>query len=584
MSQLVGIVVSLFGGLGLFLFGMHIMSEGLERAAGDSMSQIIEKMTGTLLKGVFAGALVTALIQSSSATTVMVIGFVNSGIMKLSQTVGVIMGANIGTTITAQLLSLSELNGNAWYFAILKPANFAPVLVFVGVFILLFSKKKSQATLGSILAGFGMIFVGMSTMENAVRPLQELDAFRYVFESLQNPILGVLAGMAVTAIIQSSSASVGILQAATITGTVTFSAAAPIILGQNIGTCVTALLSGVGASKNARKASYIHLLFNVIGMLIFLPLLYFFQDALPFYDAPINKSGIANFHLIFNIANTLVLLPFSKQLVKLSDLLVKDKKKGEERSSGLDVRFLSTPALAVSQASRATINMAHYVTQNLKLAQSAYLKGQTEPKDTVLENEEVIDSFESDITRYLVQIVDENLSQSDSKTTSGLFHILIDIERVGDHAQSLFQLGAKMRERKIQFSVQATQELTIVTNAVTEIFESAILSYEQRSLELARRVITYENVMDDIRKILRNHHVDRLSRQECDFDAAVLFLDILSHLERIADHSGNIANRVEQILSEGNNFDLHRDAKAFRTEHPDSYQSYYDDFIQKYPI
>ncbi|MGN1059999.1 MAG: Na/Pi cotransporter family protein, partial [Clostridia bacterium] len=350
------------------------MNEGLERAAGDSMSKIIEKMTGNVWKGVLAGALVTGLIQSSGATTVMVIGFVNSGIMKLSQTVGVIMGANIGTTVTAQLLSLSDISGGAWYLNILKPANFAPVLICVGVFMLLFANKKYNA-LGSILAGFGMIFIGMTTMENAVKPLQELEQFRMVFQTLTNPILGVLAGMAVTAIIQSSSASIGILQAATVTGSVTFASAAPIILGQNIGSCVTALLSSVGANKNARKVAVIHLAFNIIGTVFFLVVLYIIRGFLPFWNEPINKSGIANFHLVFNICNTLLLLPFANQLVKLADRLVSDKETVKLKTTSLDSRFLSTPALAVSQASRETMNMAQLALANYRLSLHAVLSG-----------------------------------------------------------------------------------------------------------------------------------------------------------------------------------------------------------------
>ncbi|MBE7022217.1 MAG: Na/Pi cotransporter family protein [Ruminococcaceae bacterium] len=584
MQGLPGMLISLLGGLGLFLFGMHVMSEGLERAAGQRMSHIIEKMTGNVFKGVLAGALVTALIQSSSATTVMVIGFVNSGIMRLSQTVGVIMGANIGTTITAQLLSLSDIGGGAWYLSLLKPANFAPVLICIGVFMLLFSKRKSLSTVGSILSGFGMIFIGMSMMEGAVSPLRELEEFRRVFETLTNPILGVLAGMAITAIIQSSSASVGILQAATVTGSVTFSSAAPIILGQNIGTCVTAMLSGVGASKNARKAAVIHLAFNVIGTVVFLVALYLLRGFLPFWNEPINKSGIANFHLVFNICNTLLLLPFSGVLVKLADKLVREKEAVKPKTTSLDSRFLETPALAVSQATRETLNMASLALENYNLAKKALLDGDISGKERLYANETRIDELESKITRYLMQIVDEDLSEEDSKITSSLFHVLIDAERVGDRCQNLFKIAERARENGISLSATARHELDTIMRAVGDIYESSIICYEERDQELVRKVQTYENVIDNMRKRLRDSHVDRLAYQDCCFDAAIIFLDVLSHVERIADHSANIANRTEQLIRSRGVFDLHKDAKEFREQNPELYRQYYREFEEKYSL
>lgn len=583
LTQILTMCISLLGGLGLFLFGMHVMNEGLERAAGDSMSKIIEKMTGNVWKGVLAGALVTGLIQSSGATTVMVIGFVNSGIMKLSQTVGVIMGANIGTTVTAQLLSLSDISGGAWYLNILKPANFAPILICVGVFMLLFANKKYNA-LGSILAGFGMIFIGMTTMENAVKPLQELEQFRMVFQTLTNPILGVLAGMAVTAIIQSSSASIGILQAATVTGSVTFASAAPIILGQNIGSCVTALLSSVGANKNARKVAVIHLAFNIIGTVFFLVMLYIIRGFLPFWNEPINKSGIANFHLVFNICNTLLLLPFANQLVKLADKVISDKETVKLKTTSLDSRFLSTPALAVSQASRETMNMAQLALANYRLSLHAVLSGDITTAEQVQANENRIDELESKITHYLMKIVDEDLSVSDSKITSCLFHMLIDIERVGDRCQNLFKIAEKANEKHVQFSPEAKLELETLMAAVGEMYESAIVCYQERDLELAHKIQTYENVIDDIRKKLRNSHVDRLANQNCNFDAAISFLDIIGNLERIADHSANIANRTEQLISSSGTFDPHKDLKEFQKQNPELYMQYYKEFEKKYPI
>ncbi len=584
LTDIISLCVTVMGGMGLFLFGMHVMGDGLERAAGDKLSHIIERMTGNIFKGVLAGAVVTGLIQSSGATTVMVIGFINSGIMKLSQAVGVIMGANIGTTVTAQLLSLSDISGNAWYLECLKPANFAPILICAGAFMILLCQKKSYITAGSILSGFGMLFIGMNMMERAADPLRELEQFRRVFETLSNPILGILAGFAVTAIIQSSSASVGILQAATSTGSVTFAAAMPIILGQNIGSCVTALLSSVGASKNAKRAAFLHLFFNIIGMIICMVVLYPLQRFIPFWNEAINKAGIANFHLLFNITNTILLIPFSGLLVKLVNIVVSDKETVKPKTTTLDSRFLSTPGLAVAQANRETMNMADLAVENYRLSRNAVLNGDITTQDKVLANENRIDELESKITRYLMQIVDEDLTESDAKVTSSLFHILIDIERVGDRCQNMFKAAERAQKEQVKFSDQAWQELKTLMEAVDDMLTSALRCYRERDLELAHRIQTYENVIDDIRRNLRDRHVERLSNQNCNFDAAIVFLDLIGNLERIADHSANIANRTEQLMQSQGSFDPHKDIKEFQKQNPELYLQYYREFAAKYPI
>lgn len=584
LTDIISLCVTVMGGMGLFLFGMHVMGDGLERAAGDKLSHIIERMTGNIFKGVLAGAVVTGLIQSSGATTVMVIGFINSGIMKLSQAVGVIMGANIGTTVTAQLLSLSDISGNAWYLECLKPANFAPILICAGAFMILLCQKKSYIAAGSILSGFGMLFIGMNMMERAADPLRELEQFRRVFETLSNPILGILAGFAVTAIIQSSSASVGILQAATSTGSVTFAAAMPIILGQNIGSCVTALLSSVGASKNAKRAAFLHLFFNIIGMIICMVVLYPLQRFIPFWNEAINKAGIANFHLLFNITNTILLIPFSGLLVKLVNIVVSDKETVKPKTTTLDSRFLSTPGLAVAQANRETMNMAALAVENYRLSRNAVLNGDITTQDKVLANENRIDELESKITRYLMQIVDEDLTESDAKVTSSLFHILIDIERVGDRCQNMFKAAERAQKEQVKFSDQAWQELKTLMEAVDDMLTSALRCYRERDLELAHRIQTYENVIDDIRRNLRDRHVERLSNQNCNFDAAIVFLDLIGNLERIADHSANIANRTEQLMQSQGSFDPHKDIKEFQKQNPELYLQYYREFAAKYPI
>ena len=581
-TQTVGIIVTLIGGLGLFLFGMTLMGDGLEKAAGDKMSGIIEKMTGNVLKGGLAGAVVTGLIQSSSATTVMVIGFVNAGIMRLGQAVGVIMGANIGTTVTAQLLSLSDISGSAWYLAMLKPANFAPILIGIGVFFLMFGKKKSYSHAGNILAGFGMIFIGMSTMEGAVDPLRELPQFKMLFESLTNPVLGVLAGMAVTAIIQSSSASIGILQAATATGNVTFSAAAPIILGQNIGTCITAILSSVGANKNAKRAAVIHLSFNVIGTIVFLVVLYSIKGLLPFWDDVINKSGIANFHLVFNIVNTLLLLPFSNLLVKLANALVKDERMEEEEETILDSRFLMNPPLAVEQAKKETLNMARLACENYALSRKAAMEFDFTIEEQLRANEEQIDAFESNIGRYLMSIVDEDLSTADSKRTSNLFHVLIDIERIGDRCLNMFNIAKGMRDDGVVISDKARDGLGAMMDAVGEILQLSVKCYDEMDIDISHKITTYEHVVDEMRQRLRMGHLSRMARQECGFDAAIVFLDMAGNLERISDHCANIATSVEQLMSDKPNFDPHKDPKAFQKENPQEYAILYREFDEKY--
>lgn len=584
LTQIASLCVTLMGGMGLFLFGMHVMGEGLERAAGDKLSRIIEKMTGNIFKGVLAGTVVTGLIQSSGATTVMVIGFINSGIMKLSQAVGVIMGANIGTTVTAQLLSLSDISGGAWYLECLKPANFAPILICVGAFMILLSNKKSYTTVGSILSGFGMLFIGMSMMERAADPLREMEEFRRVFDTLSNPVLGLLAGFAVTAIIQSSSASIGILQAATVTGSITFSAALPIILGQNIGSCVTALLSSVGASKNAKRAAFLHLFFNIIGVAICMIVMYSVKGLLPFWDKPIYKTGIANFHLLFNVFNTMIQLPFAGLLVKLVNVVVSDKETVKPKTTTMDTRFLNTPGLAVAQANRETMNMAELAVENYRLSCNAILHGDIAAAEKVLANENRIDELESKITRYLMRIVDEDLSENDAKVTSSLFHILIDIERVGDRCQNMFKSAERAQKEQVKFSETARGELETLMAAVEDMLTSALRCYQERDLEMAHRIQTYENVIDDIRRSLRDSHVERLSTQSCNFDAAIVFLDLIGNLERIADHSANIANRTEQLMQSQGTFDPHKDIKEFQEQNPELYMQYYREFAAKYPM
>lgn len=584
-TQGVSMAVALIGGLGLFLFGMNLMGDGLEKAAGNRLSNIIEKMTDRLGKGILAGLLVTALIQSSSATTVMVVGFVNAGIMKLTQAVGVIMGANIGTTVTAQLLSLSDISGNAWYLAMLKPANFAPILIGIGVVMVTFSKKKTYNHIGSILSGFAMIFIGMSTMEGAVAPLSDLPQFQKLFQTLSNPILGLLVGMAVTAIIQSSSASVGILQAATSTGSITFAAAAPIVLGQNIGTCITALLSAVGANKNAKRAAIVHLFYNIIGVLVFMIILYAVKGFLPFWNNVVGKSDVANFHLVFNIIELAIWLPFHKLLVVIANHLIPDEKQEEEKEDNiLDSRFLQNPSTAVEQARKATTQMALLAQENYSLCRNAIFNHDYSEEELLRANEKKIDAYESNIWRYLMSIVNENLNTADSKITSNLFHVLIDIERIGDRCQNVFNIAKDMQKDGIVLSDKAHKGICAMVDAVGEMLRLAISCYDTMDTHISHEITTYEKVVDEMRQSLRMGHVSRMARQECGIDAAIVYLDMASNLERISDHCANIATSVEQLMSDKPDFDPHKDPKAFQKENPQEYAELYRSFEEKYRV
>ncbi|WHH60285.1 Na/Pi cotransporter family protein [Petroclostridium sp. X23] len=578
-------LLTLFGGLGLFLYGMKIMGDGLEQAAGERMQKIIEAMTSNLFKSVIVGTVVTALVQSSSATTVMVVGFVNAGVMKLTQAVGVIMGANIGTTVTSQIIRLGDIDKNVWYLMILKPKTLAPLAIALGVAFIMFSKKKKLNNIGAILAGFGILFIGMGTMESAVEHLRDLPQFKEAFVAFRNPILGVLIGAGVTAVIQSSSASVGILQAVASTGLVTFSSAIPIILGQNIGTCVTALLSSIGANKNAKKAAMIHLFFNTVGTGVFLVVIYTFQNTVgfSFWNDTVNRGGIADFHTVFNIANTVLLLPFAGLLVKLAHMTVRGKEENRGQKN-LDERFLTTPSVAVSQTVKEVIRMSRMAQNNVLLGMDAIMERSTNTIGTIDDNENAIDEMESNITQYLIKIADEPLSKEENKLVSGLFHVITDIERIGDHAVNLGEMAAYIIQEDIEFSELAKQELTIITDAVKEIVDLSIRAYESQDVELAKRIQPCEDVIDLLKETLRVRHIDRLSQQKCSLKSGVIFLDIVNNLERIADHCSNIGIAVEQLHSSRTDFDPHEYLKHVHQNKTQEYRQLYDEYESKYGL
>ena len=576
-------LLTLLGGLGLFLYGMSLMGDGLEKTAGDRLQRIIEAMTGNIFKGVLVGTVVTAIIQSSSATTVMVVGFVNAGVMKLTQVVGVIMGANIGTTVTAQILRLGDLDDSAWYLTFLKPSTLAPLAVAIGVALIMFSNKKKHNNIGQIIAGFGILFIGMATMEGAVNSIKDLPQIKHAFTAFRNPVLGVLVGAVVTAIIQSSSASVGILQALAATGLVTFSSAVPIIMGQNIGTCVTALLSGIGANRNAKRAAVIHLSFNIIGTIVFLIGIYAYQGliGIPFWDHLVNRGAIADFHTIFNIANTLILLPFSGALIKIANFIVRGK---EEKlvQNNLDERFLSTSSVAVGQSLKEVTKMGKIAQKNVLLAIDDILNKRADSAELIKENEDIIDEMESDITRYLIKISDNPLNKEENKLVSGLFHIITDIERIGDHATNLGEIASYIDKEEIEFSDLAKDELKAITDLTKEIIDLAITTFEKRDHVLAKKIQPCEEVIDLFKETLRGKHIDRLAKQKCDLKAGVIFLDIITNLERIADHCSNIGIAVEQLHSEKLHFDPHQYIHQFNKERDEEYIKVLEQYKEKY--
>ncbi|MGE4282658.1 MAG: Na/Pi cotransporter family protein [Clostridia bacterium] len=578
-------LLTLFGGLGLFLYGMKIMGDGLEQAAGERMQRIIEAMTSNIFKGVFVGAAVTALVQSSSATTVMVVGFVNAGVMKLTQAVGVIMGANIGTTVTAQIIRLGDIDKSVWYLTMLKPKTLAPLAIAIGVSLIMFAKKKKLNNIGSILAGFGILFIGMGTMESAVSHLKDLPQFAEAFVAFRNPIIGVLIGASVTALIQSSSASVGILQAVASTGLVTFSSAIPIILGQNIGTCVTALLSSIGASKNAKKAAMIHLFFNVLGTIAFLIGIYVYQGTIgfTFWDDIVNRGGIADFHTIFNIANTVLLLPFAGLLVKLAHIAVRGKEETKGQKN-LDERFLTTPSIAVAQSVKEVVRMSKVAQDNVLLSMNALLERNTSSNGAIDDNENIIDEMESSITKYLIKVADEPLSKEENKLVSGLFHVITDIERIGDHATNLSEIAAYIVQEDVEFSDLAKRELLVITGAVKEIVDLSVRAYESQNIKLAKQIQPCEDVIDLLKETLRIRHIDRLSQQKCTLKSGVVFLDIINNLERVADHCSNIGIAVEQLYSAKIDFDPHQYVKYVDLNKTEEYRESYEKYENKYSL
>ena len=579
-------ILNLLGGIALFLFGMHTLSASLEKLAGGKLETWLEKATSKPIKGVVLGAIITAVIQSSAATTVMIIGFVNSGLMKLSQAIGVIMGANIGTTATSWLLSLQSISGSDGFsfLNLLKPTTFTPVLAVIGVILIMFTKSDKKKTIGMILAGFAVLMFGMNSMSSATAGLAENETFCNILMMFSNPVLGVVAGAVLTAVLQSSSASIGILQSIAIsTGKVTYSVALPLLLGQNIGSCVTALISSVGANKPAKRVAFVHLYFNVIGTVVFLSIFYLLNAfiSMPFMEESLNAVGIAVIHTGFNVLATALFLPFTKQLEKLACLTVRDDSNDEKLTPMLlDERLLKTPSVAIEQCRNVCIRMARLTQETLKMSMEVVTTFDAKKCAEVIDNENAIDIFEDKIGSYILKISSKDLSENDSKIVSSMLHTIGDLERISDHAVNIVEAAEEMHSKKIKFSQQALKELPVIVDAVSEILDMSINAFVNNDVNLAKNVEPLEDVIDQLRSDLKTRHIERLRDGKCTIELGFILQDLLTNFERVSDHCSNIAVYLIQIND--NSMDTHEYMNELKKLDRSEFMDEFNDYKNKY--
>lgn len=575
-------LLSMIGGLALFLYGMEVLGDGLKKASGGKLEHILEKLTSNKLMAVLLGAGVTAVIQSSSATTVMVVGFVNSGIMKLSQAVGVILGANVGTTVTAWILSLTDVNGSGFFLQLLKPTSFSPILAIIGVCLISMGKKEGQKNIGTILIGFAVLMFGMDTMSTSVEPLAEQPEFSRILLMFSNPVLGMLVGLILTAVIQSSSASIGILQALCATGVVSYATAIPIIMGQNVGTCVTALISSAGASKNAKRAALIHLYYNIIKTVAFMAVFYALNAFIhfTFLEEAASALGVAVIHTAFNVAAVIIIFPVSWILEKLAYLTIpeteeereKEAEKSRKEIQLLDTRFLSTPGFALEQCKNVAVDMADYSREALFLAIQMLDKFDKASADRVVELENIVDHYEDEIGAYLVKLSSRHLTEKDSQHLSVLLHSIGDFERISDHAINIMEAAKEMHARELDFSRKAKEELGIYTGAIRDIINTSVLVFQEEDLKLAAMIEPMEEVIDYLSVEVKKRHMKRLRKGKCTIEMGFILSDIVTNYERVSDHCSNIALSLLQLNEE--NFETHeyqetissKDNVAFTTE------------------
>ena len=574
-------ICTLCGGLAFFLFGMHIMSQSLEKIAGGKLESTLKKMTSNPFKSLALGAGITIAVQSSSAMTVMLVGLVNSGIMQLEQTVGAVMGSNIGTTLTAWLLSTAGIKSDNILISMLKPENFAPIVALAGIIMIMMSKKKKRQDIGTIMVGFAVLMFGMELMKDAVSPLAEMEEFSKLLVAFKNPLLSVLFGAVFTGVIQSSAASVGILQALSLTGTISYRMAVPIIMGQNIGTCVTALLSSIGVNKNAKRVTVVHMLFNIIGTVICLTIFYGL-DALihfTFVDKPIGVVEIAAVHSIFNIATTLILLPFSALLVKLAKKLIPDSKETEV-SVLLDKRLIATPPLAVSQCREKTTDMAQGAKEALHEALRAMFDYSDKAVILVEKKEQFLDEMEDQLSTFLLELSAVSLTDEDSRTVTELLHTISDFERISDHAINMIEIAQEMEHNSQSFSDSAKADFSTLFAALTEISDLTIKAFTDNDTELAMKVEPLEEVIDDLTAAIRDKHIERLRKGECSPELGVYLSDLIINCERVSDHCSNIAVSIIQIAKSSMRSHVYlNELKAQRSEQfIGAYNSYHEKY------
>ncbi|MDO4494538.1 MAG: Na/Pi cotransporter family protein [Clostridiaceae bacterium] len=574
-------IITLLGGLALFLFGMSVMSNALEKTAGGKLEKILQKMTDKPIKALLLGAAITATIQSSSAVTVMLVGLVNSGIMQLGQSVGVIMGSNIGTTITAWILSLAGIESDNFFVSLLKPSSFSPIIAFIGIIMMMTSKKTRSKDIGSICMGFAVLMFGMELMSDSMAPLAEMEEFRNIMVMFNNPLLGLIVGIVMTAVIQSSSATVGILQALSLTGGLSYGMAIPLIMGQNIGTCVTALISSVGVSKNAKRVAVIHIYFNLIGTAVLLSLFYGFNAFLDFQfvEKAIAPAGIAIVHSIFNVATTIILFPFGKQLEKLAVKTVKDKE-AENKSEFLDDRLLNSPSLAISECRNYTVKMAQLAKNSLLDSISIIGNYNSKTADIIVENEQALDDYEDKLGTFLVKISSRELTKEDSNTVSTLLHCIGDFERIGDHALNMVKTAKEISDKSISFSSEANAEILVATEAIKQILDITVKAFENNDAELALDVEPLEQVIDTLLSEIKNRHISRLTGGNCTIELGFVLSDLLTNYERVSDHCSNIAVSLIQISHSV--FDTHEYLNDYKTSGGERFTTAFENYKKQY--
>lgn len=580
-------ILSLIGGLALFLYGMDVMGDGLKKLSGSKLEYFLGQLTSNKIKGFFLGFIVTAVIQSSSATTVMLVGFVNSGIMQLSQTISTIMGANVGTTVTAWLLSTTGISGNSFFVKILKPDSWTPILAAIGVVIIMFSKSNKKKNIASILLGFAVLMFGMDAMSGAVSGLKDDPNFTKILVMFENPIMGILAGTVLTAIIQSSSASVGILQALSATGTISYAAAIPIILGQNIGTTITPILSSINGNKESKRVAFICLLFNIIGAVVLSIPFYVLNSifVFPFMGYSVNAFNIAVIHTLFNIFSSVLLIPFTNVLEKLAILVIKgrgDEEQEFDPFATLDDRFITVPGFAVEKCRELTYEMAKIAQEAVFDSTNILNNYSRDVEESISRLEKRVDKYEDKISAYLVGLSEKNLNTADTHQVTKILHIIGDVERISDHALNICETAEEMFEKKISFSEEATKEIGVLTEAVNEILAITTAMLEKDNIELAKRVEPLEQIIDKLRKKIKNNHVKRLQIGECTVELGFILSDLLTNYERISDHCSNIA--VAVLGNANGNFEAHDYMKHVKNDGENEFFEKYDYYKEKYSI